>query len=120
KNPDAEAARHNLHTVLKRNADRGMFNINLSSGHDRTLYAFLAPACPNCRLLEPALKRLASDFNVVIYPVSVIGGEESTDRVAPLLCEKDAQKRAAGWHRLYSADNGMMTPSEETTPADET
>lgn len=75
---------------------------------------------PNYRLLEPALKRLASDFNVVIYPVSVIGGEESTDRVAPLLCEKDAQKRAAGWHRLYSADNGMMTPSEETTPADET
>ncbi len=34
--------------------------------------------------------------------------------------KKDAQKRAAGWHRLYSADNGMMTPSEETTPADET
>lgn len=65
-----------------------MFTINLSSGHERTLYAFLDPACPNCRLLDPALKRLASDFNVVIYPVSVIGGEESTDRVAPLLCEK--------------------------------
>ncbi|HFK1238605.1 TPA: IncI1-type conjugal transfer protein TrbB, partial [Escherichia coli] len=84
KNPEAAAARHNLATVLKRNADRGMFTINLSSGHERTLYAFLDPACPNCRLLEPALKRLASDFNVVIYPVSVIGGEESTDRVAPL------------------------------------
>ena len=92
KNPEAATARHNLATVLKRNADRGMFTINLSSGHERTLYAFLDPACPNCRLLEPALKRLASDFNVVIYPVSVIGGEESTDRVAPLLCEKDAQK----------------------------
>lgn len=112
KNPEAAAARHNLATVLKRNADRGMFTINLSSGHERTLFAFLDPACPNCRLLEPALKRLASDFNVVIYPVSVIGGEESTDRVAPLLCEKDAQKRAAGWHRLYSADNGMMTPPD--------
>ncbi len=98
KNPEAAAARHNLATVLKRNADRGMFTINLSSGHERTLFAFLDPACPNCRLLEPALKRPASDFNVVIYPVSVIGGEESTDRVAPLLCEKDAQKRAAGWH----------------------
>lgn len=87
-NPEAAAARHNLATVLKRNADRGMFTINLSSGHERTLFAFLDPACPNCRLLEPALKRTASDFNVVIYPVSVIGGEESTDRVAPLLCEK--------------------------------
>ncbi|OKU16247.1 thioredoxin-like domain protein, partial [Escherichia coli] len=51
KNPEAAAARHNLATVLKRNADRGMFTINLSSGHERTLYAFLDPACPNCRLL---------------------------------------------------------------------
>ncbi|EEJ4252301.1 DsbC family protein [Salmonella enterica subsp. enterica serovar 4,[5],12:b:-] len=119
-NQEVAAARHNLAAVLKRNADRGMFTVNLSSGHERTLYAFLDPACPDCRLLEPSLKRLTSDFNVVIYPVSVIGGEKSTDRVAPLLCEKDAQKRAAGWHRLYSADNGMMTPSEETTPADET
>ncbi len=66
------------------------------------------------RLLEPALKRLASDFNVVIYPVSVIGGEESTDRVAPLLCEKDAQKRTAGWHAYIPENNGMMTPTEET------
>ncbi|HGY6460035.1 TPA: DsbC family protein, partial [Escherichia coli] len=30
KNPEAAAARHNLATVLKRNADRGMFTINLS------------------------------------------------------------------------------------------
>lgn len=57
KNPEAAAARHNLAAVLKRNADRGMFTVNLSSGHERTLYAFLDPACPNCRLLEPALKR---------------------------------------------------------------
>lgn len=120
KNQEAAAARHNLATVLKRNADRGMFTVNLSSGHERTLYAFLDPACPDCRLLEPALKRLTSDFNVVIYPVSVIGGEGSTDRLAPLLCEKDAQKRATGWHRLYSADNGMMASSGETTSADET
>ncbi|MCF3701577.1 DsbC family protein, partial [Salmonella enterica subsp. enterica serovar Weltevreden] len=33
---------------------------------------------------------------------------------------KDAQKRAGGWHRLYSADNGMMTRSEDTTPAYDT
>lgn len=66
----AAEARRNLATVLKRNADRGMFTINLSTGHERTLYAFLDPACINCRLLEPALKQLAREFSVVIYPVS--------------------------------------------------
>lgn len=55
----AAEARRNLATVLKRNADQGMFTINLSTGHERTLYAFLDPACINCRLLEPALKQLA-------------------------------------------------------------
>lgn len=109
-NAEAAAARKNLATVLKRNADRGMFTINLSSGRERTLYAFLDPRCPNCRALEPVLRRLTRDFNIVVYPVSVIGGEASASHVAPLLCEKDPQKRAEGWHHLYSADEGMVTP----------
>lgn len=119
-NAEASAARKNLATVLKRNADRGMFTITLSSGHERTLYAFLDPRCPNCRALEPVLRRLTTDFNIVVYPVSVIGGEASASHVAPLLCEKDPQKRAEGWHHLYSADDGMATPGHrESTPPDE-
>lgn len=119
-NAEASAARKNLATVLKRNADRGMFTITLSSGHERTLYAFLDPRCPNCRALEPVLRRLATDFSIVVYPVSVIGGEASASHVAPLLCEKDPQKRAEGWHHLYSADDGMVTPGlRENTPPDE-
>ncbi|HAK3505531.1 TPA: DsbC family protein [Salmonella enterica] len=118
--PEATKARHNLATVLKRNADRGMFTVNLSSGHERTLYAFLNPRCPNCRALEPALKRLSADFNVVVYPVSVIGGDKSASHMAPLLCEKDPQKRAEGWHHLYSADAGMMVPGSTEALPDKT
>ncbi|ECE6305567.1 DsbC family protein [Salmonella enterica subsp. salamae] len=118
--PEATKARQNLATVLKRNADRGMFTVNLSSGHERTLYAFLDPRCPNCRALEPALKRLSADFNVVVYPVSVIGGDKSASHMAPLLCEKDPQKRAEGWHHLYSADAGMMLPGSTEAIPDET
>lgn len=109
----AAAARKNLAAVLKRNADRGMFTISLSSGHERTLYAFLDPRCPHCRALEPVLRRLTGDFNIVVYPVSVIGAEASAAHVAPLLCEKDPQKRAEGWHHLYSADEGMGTPGHK-------
>lgn len=116
--PDAGAAeaRQNLASVLKRNAERGMFTIALSSGHKRTLHAFLDPQCPNCRLLEPALAELAQEFNVLVWPVSVIGGDASSKAVAPLLCEKDPQKRIAGWQNLYTADNGMQ-PDATATPA---
>ncbi|HCX6791461.1 TPA: DsbC family protein, partial [Escherichia coli] len=89
-----------------------------STGHERTLYAFLDPACINCRLLEPALKQLAREFSVVIYPVSVIGGESSTKRTAPLLCEPDSQKRATGWHQLYSADSGMAPTGDAPAAQD--
>ncbi|MGJ3289467.1 DsbC family protein [Klebsiella sp. PL-2018] len=116
---DAIAARKNLASVLKRNAERGMFTIALSSGHKRTLHAFLDPQCPNCRLMEPALETLASEFNVLVWPVSVIGGDASSKAVAPLLCEKDPQKRIAGWQSLYAADAGMQPDATSTPSPDE-
>ncbi len=112
--------RHNLATVLKRNADRGMFTINLSSGHERTLYAFSRSCLSQLQTSGAGLKTPASDFNVVIYPVSVIGGEESTDRVAPLLCEKMLRNVLPAGTDCIPQITEMMTPSEETTPADET
>ncbi|EIP3952746.1 DsbC family protein [Salmonella enterica] len=113
----AAAARQNLASVLKRNADRGMFTINMSTGHQRTLYAFLDPECINCKNLEPDLKRLASEFNIVIFPVSVIGGEKSSEQISPLLCEPDLQKRQDGWHALFNADAGIRTPLQQPTTA---
>ncbi|ECG3146333.1 DsbC family protein [Salmonella enterica] len=111
------AARQNLASVLKRNADRGMFTINLSTGHQRTLYAFLDPECINCKNLEPDLKRLTSEFNIVIFPVSVIGGEKSSEQISPLLCEPDQQKRQNGWHTLFEADAGIRNPVHPPTTA---
>ncbi|EDS6807090.1 DsbC family protein [Salmonella enterica subsp. enterica serovar Legon] len=116
-NAAAAAARQNLATVLKRNADRGMFTINLSTGHQRTLYAFLDPECINCKNLEPDLKRLASEFNIVIFPVSVIGGEKSSEQISPLLCEPDQQKRQNGWHTLFEADAGIRNPVQHPATA---
>ena len=38
-----------------------MFTINLSTGHERTLYAFLDPCMHQLPSLEPALKQLAGN-----------------------------------------------------------
>ena len=102
--------------VLKRNAARGMFTISLSEGHPRTLYAFLDPTCSVCRQMEPAIEKLAQQYNVIIFPVSVVNdGGDAVKRIIPLLCQKDPAKRAAGWQNTFRADAGMHMPGSPDT-----
>ena len=102
--------------VLKRNAARGMFTITLSEGHPRTLYAFLDPTCSVCRQMEPAIEKLAQQYNVIIFPVSVVNdGGDAVKRIIPLLCQKDPAKRAAGWQNTFRADAGMHMPGSPDT-----
>jgi protein-disulfide isomerase len=113
------AARLQMAEVLKRNADRGMFTITLSAGHERTLYAFLDPTCSVCRAMEPAIERLAQEYNVIVFPVSVVNdGGNAVEKIVPLLCQKDAAKRAAGWQALFRADAGMSVPGSSSAPVD--
>lgn len=107
-------ARLQMADVLKRNAARGMFTITLSSGHERTLFAFLDPTCSACRLAEPAIERLAQEYNVIVFPVSVVNdGGDAVNKIVPLLCQKDPARRASGWLDLFRADAGMVTPGNE-------
>lgn len=102
--------------VLKRNAARGMFTINLSEGHARTLYAFLDPTCSVCRQVEPAIEKLAQQYNVIVFPVSVVNdGGDAVKRIIPLLCQKDPVKRATGWQNTFRADAGMHMPGSQET-----
>ena len=119
--PPAHAAatlspRLQMADVLKRNAARGMFTITLSEGHPRTLYAFLDPTCSVCRQMEPAIEKLAQQYNVIIFPVSVVNdGGDAVKRIIPLLCQKDPAKRAAGWQNTFRADAGMHMPGSPDT-----
>lgn len=112
----AQPTRQLMADVLKRNADRGMFTISLSTGHERTLYAFLDPTCAVCRSMEPAIEQLAQQYNVVIFPVSVVNdGGDAVEKIVPLLCEKEPGLRAAGWSALFRADAGMAVPGQKET-----
>lgn len=118
--PSDISSRLQMAETLKRNADKGMFTITLSAGHERTLYAFLDPTCSVCRTMEPAIEQLAREFNVVVFPVSVVNdGGNAVEKIVPLLCEKDPAKRAAGWQALFRADAGMTVPGlEASAPVD--
>lgn len=93
---------------LQKAAGRGYFTVPLSSGHERTLYVFADPECPNCKNWEPVIEALGNEYNVVVFPVSAIGKEKSIRQIQSVLYLETAQ-RAAAWKKLFSVDEGMLT-----------
>lgn len=95
-----ENVRETLPAKLHKAAERNLFTINYSTGRARTLYVFADPHCPNCTRLDPALNALSDAFNVVVFPVSVIGKEKSVADITPVLCLPPDQRKAA-WNALF-------------------
>ena len=102
-----ESMRTALPINLQMAAERKLFTVEYSSGHARTLYVFADPQCPNCQRLEPALEAAAKDFNVVVFPVTVIGREKSIASITPVLCLPPEQRKAA-WSNLFDVGHGVM------------
>ncbi|EJU6082118.1 thioredoxin fold domain-containing protein [Salmonella enterica] len=102
---------------LKKATDSGRYTINLSGGRARTIYVFSDPLCPHCREIEPTLEALTRDYNVVIFPVTLVGKQSTTEAVAPVLCAAP-QKRAQLWQSLFKADGVLsLSAAEADSPA---
>lgn len=103
---------------LKKAADSGRYTINLSSGRTRTIYVFSDPLCPHCQEIEPTLEALTRDYNVVIFPVTLVGKQDTVAAVSPILCVAP-DKRTSMWQSLFRADGNVSlspTASKETAP----
>ncbi|POT54693.1 hypothetical protein C3432_25705 [Citrobacter amalonaticus] len=98
---------------LKKATDSGRYTINLSGGRVRTIYVFSDPLCPHCREIEPTLEALTRDYNVVIFPVTLVGKQSTTEAVAPVLCAAP-QKRAQLWQSLFKTEGVQSRSAAET------
>ena len=105
--PLPQSIREGLPAKLQMAAERKLFTVDYSSGHERTLYVFADPECPNCQRLEPALEAAAKSFNVIVFPVTVIGREKSIASIKPVLCLPPEQRKAA-WSDLFDVGHGVM------------
>lgn len=61
--------------ALAQAAKSGKFTVSLSQGKPHTLYVFSDPLCPHCRAFKPTLERLAADYNIEVFPVSLVGDD---------------------------------------------
>lgn len=99
-----------LDTLAKnlRNAtERQIFTVSLTSGHPRTLYVFSDPLCPHCREIEPALEAIGQRYNIVIFPVTLLGKQKTAAQVIPVLCAAP-ESRSKHWKNLFDDAAGML------------
>lgn len=104
---------------LQKAASRNLFTVPLSNGHERTLFIFADPNCPNCRNFEPLFEALSTRYNVQVFPTTAIGGEESASQIKPVLC-LPPEKRKAAWIKLFSEGDNMLhinDPKSDKTQA---
>lgn len=120
-----DSIRVQLPANLAKAAARQDFTVEYSSGHPRTIYVFADPSCPNCQRLEPALQAAAAEYNVIVFPVSVIGKDKSIANASSVLCLPPEHRRDA-WARLFDAGRDILPKphsqdpqaKEDNTPAD--
>lgn len=99
-----------LASALESGANSGKYSVTLSEGTKGTLYVFSDPSCPYCRRLEPVLEALSSDYKVVVFPVSVVGGRQSQSLLNTVFCTPTGQGRASAWKAIAQGDHGSASP----------
>ncbi len=81
----------------------GKYTVQLSKGARGTLYVFSDPLCSHCQEFEPELEKLAKEYTIYVFPVSVIGGEASMRGAAKVLCGK-SEARASLWRKSVAGE----------------
>ncbi|RCL00608.1 MAG: Isomerase [Candidatus Tokpelaia sp. JSC188] len=90
--------------LLAYGARSGKYAVQLSNGTKGIFYVFSDPSCLHCQHLESELHRLAKDYTIYIFPVTLIGGEVSSHRVAKLMCSK-SETRAVLWKKIVEGED---------------
>lgn len=112
----AVASPAELARAMADGAKSGKYAVQLSKGNKGTLYVFSDPSCLHCQDLEPELDKLAKDYTIYIFPVTVIGGEASSLRTAKLMCAKP-DARSTLWKKIVKGDDLQNTECAKGTDA---
>ncbi|EFL91152.1 conjugative transfer protein [Candidatus Regiella insecticola LSR1] len=95
---------------LRDAAGRKLFTVPLTTGHSRTLYVFSDPLCQHCRDLEPTLAAMGKNVNIDVFPVTLIGKNQTAAQVIPVLCAPPEKQRAL-WKALLADNSPAQAPS---------
>ena len=107
--------------ALAQAAKSGKFTVSLSQGKSHTLYVFSDPLCPHCRAFEPTLERLAADYNIEVFPVSLVGDDAQIAKsgtINQFVLTAEKNERIQRWKKVMmgevSAANTMPESQEMT------
>ncbi|EOZ9091393.1 thioredoxin fold domain-containing protein [Escherichia coli] len=89
--------------ALAQAAKSGKFTVSLSQGKPHTLYVFSDPLCPHCRAFEPTLERLTADYNIEVFPVSLVGDDAQIAKsgiINQFVLTADKNERIQRWKKV--------------------
>ncbi|MHC8403563.1 DsbC family protein [Pseudomonas sp. MDT1-17] len=101
-----------LINALRDGVATNKYSTQLSNGPKGELYVFSDPLCPYCQRLETQLEKLTGDYTIHVFPVSVIGGDDSQKQLGPMLCS-EANARAGLWKQAVSSTREKQSASCE-------
>lgn len=103
-----------LAALLAKGVSTGDYSLSLGNmvQNKGTIYVFSDPLCPHCRKIEPLLEKLAADYLINIFPVSVIGQDRSAPLARAVLCQEPAE-RTLFWKNLVSGALSSNRSSKE-------
>lgn len=102
--------------ALQKGTESGNYTVSLSGQPHADLYIFSDPLCPHCKELEPELAKLSNALSIHVFPVSVIGGEQSAKFVEAVLCT-DSTERNAMWKAAVQGTMQSPTSCDQGTRA---
>lgn len=107
-----------LVTLLQKGIKAGDYSFSLGPvkpENKGTLYVFSDPLCPRCQDIEPLLEELSSDYQIQIFPVSLIGTPTTIDAssrlVKTVLCEAP-ESRGVVWQKIMRDPNTQTADCE--------
>lgn len=100
--------------TLADGVNAGRYSVQRGHGKKGTLYVYSDPLCPACRHLEPVLEKLAKNYTIHVFPVSVIGGAQTHARVRTLMCNQ-ADSRLKVWRDVIA---GRAIPGQGCSDGD--
>lgn len=89
-------------------------SIKISSGKEGVLYVFSDPLCPYCQKLQHELEKLANNYSIYLFPVTVISKNVIINEMSDIFCYPKNTHRSR-WSDIMTNNTSSYTSNTSNT-----
>lgn len=89
-------------------------SIKISSGKEGVLYVFTDPLCPYCQKLQHELEKLANNYSIYLFPVTVISKNVIINEMSDIFCYPKNTHRSR-WSDIMTNNTSYTSNTSNTS-----